>query len=56
MLPFWLMTIPGMVARILFKDKIACADPDECLKYCQNTGGCTNIAYPELVVNLLPVG
>ena len=56
LLPFWLMIIPGMAARVLFKDKIACADPEECMKYCQNAGGCSNIAFPELVVNLLPVG
>ena len=55
-LPLWLMALPGMAARILFKEKVACAHPDECMKYCQNPGGCSNIAYPELVVNLLPVG
>ena len=31
-------------------------DPDECRKYCDNPVGCSNIAYPWLVMTLLPLG
>ena len=31
-------------------------DPDECLKYCNNKVGCSNIAYPKLVLEILPSG
>lgn len=31
-------------------------DPTECEKYCGATVGCTNIAYPKLVVDLMPNG
>uniref|UniRef100_A0A7N6BAX5 Sodium/glucose cotransporter 1 n=1 Tax=Anabas testudineus TaxID=64144 RepID=A0A7N6BAX5_ANATE len=35
---------------------VACVDPDECKKYCGASVGCTNIAYPKLVVDLMPNG
>lgn len=35
---------------------VACVDPDECEKYCDASVGCTNIAYPKLVVDLMPNG
>ncbi|RXG54024.1 Sodium/myo-inositol cotransporter 2 [Armadillidium vulgare] len=56
LLPLWLMVFPGMIARILFPDTIGCSDPDECKKICGNARGCSNIAYPELVIKLLPTG
>ncbi|XP_041348144.1 sodium/glucose cotransporter 4-like [Gigantopelta aegis] len=55
-LPMWLIVFPGMIARILFPDRIACADPDECEKICQSRAGCTNIAFPTLVLELMPPG
>ena len=33
-------------------DEIACVDPDVCMKVCGNEGGCSNIAYPLLVLSL----
>jgi len=45
-----------MVARVLYKDRIGCADPDVCTDVCGSTAGCTNIAYAELVIKLMPVG
>lgn len=56
LLPLWLIVFPGMVARILFPDTVACADPEECMKICGSPGGCSNMAYAELVINLLPKG
>ena len=35
---------------------MACADPETCLKVCSNPSGCSDIAYPKLVLELLPTG
>lgn len=37
-------------------DLVACADPEICRKICGNPSGCSDIAYPKLVLELLPVG
>ncbi|KAA0198528.1 hypothetical protein HAZT_HAZT002251 [Hyalella azteca] len=55
-LPLWLLVFPGMAARVLFPDRIACADPVACKSICGSEKGCTNIAYAELVIKLLPTG
>uniref|UniRef100_A0A668TXY0 Sodium/glucose cotransporter 1 n=1 Tax=Oreochromis aureus TaxID=47969 RepID=A0A668TXY0_OREAU len=54
--PMFLMVFPGMISRILYTDVVACVDPDECEKHCGTRVGCSNIAYPKLVVELLPKG
>ncbi|KAK2819073.1 hypothetical protein Q5P01_024634 [Channa striata] len=56
LLPMFLMVFPGMISRILYSDEVACVDPTECQKYCGATVGCTNIAYPKMVVDLMPNG
>ncbi|MGH0184217.1 UNVERIFIED_CONTAM: hypothetical protein FKN15_014349 [Acipenser sinensis] len=56
LLPMFLMVFPGMMSRILYPDVVACVTPSECQKYCGATVGCTNIAYPKLVVELMPNG
>jgi len=55
-LPLFLMIFPGMAARVLYTDKIACSNPEVCMKECGNKFGCSNIAYPMLVLNLMPSG
>ncbi|OWF42602.1 sodium/glucose cotransporter 5-like [Mizuhopecten yessoensis] len=55
-LPLFLMIFPGMISRVLFPDEVACADPDECMRICENPVGCSNIAYPKMVLELLPKG
>nr|XP_053636730.1 sodium/glucose cotransporter 4-like [Cherax quadricarinatus] len=55
-LPLWLLVFPGMAARVLYPDRVACASPELCEKICGSRGGCSNIAYAELVLNLLPSG
>uniref|UniRef100_A0A452RS56 Sodium/glucose cotransporter 1 n=1 Tax=Ursus americanus TaxID=9643 RepID=A0A452RS56_URSAM len=45
----------GMVGQGSY-DKVACTVPSECKKYCGTEVGCTNIAYPTLVVELMPNG
>nr|ACB21201.1 solute carrier family 5, member 1 (predicted) [Plecturocebus moloch] len=56
LLPMFIMVMPGMISRILYTDKIACVISSECEKYCGTKVGCTNIAYPTLVVELMPNG
>ncbi|XP_069342016.1 sodium/myo-inositol cotransporter 2 isoform X9 [Eulemur rufifrons] len=55
-LPLFIMVFPGMVSRVLFPDEVACADPEICRKVCSNPSGCSDIAYPKLVLELLPTG
>ncbi|XP_036621503.1 solute carrier family 5 member 4-like [Trichosurus vulpecula] len=54
MLPLFLIVMPGMISRILFPDEITCVVPSECEQHCGTSAGCTNIAYPKLVVELMP--
>ncbi|KAH9507888.1 Sodium/glucose cotransporter 4 [Bulinus truncatus] len=54
--PFFLWIIPGMISRVLFPDEIACSDPQSCIKVCGNSAGCSNIAYPLLVLRRMPQG
>ena len=37
-------------------DEVGCADPETCSRVCGNPVGCSNIAYPKLVIELLPAG
>ncbi|KAM9725601.1 sodium/myo-inositol cotransporter 2 isoform 4-T4 [Dama dama] len=55
-LPLFIMVFPGMVSRVLFPDEVACADPEICREVCSNPAGCSDIAYPKLVLELLPTG
>ncbi|XP_071496854.1 sodium/glucose cotransporter 4-like [Diadema antillarum] len=55
-LPMFIIVFPGMVSRTLFPNSVACADPVECMAVCQSEIGCSNVAYPQLVVNVMPVG
>ncbi|XP_078000583.1 sodium/glucose cotransporter 4-like [Glandiceps talaboti] len=55
-LPMFMIIMPGMIARILWPDEIACIDEDICDAVCNNPSGCTNVAYPRLVMRLLPIG
>ncbi|XP_075389981.1 solute carrier family 5 member 4 [Tenrec ecaudatus] len=56
LLPMFLMVMPGMISRILYTDKVACVVPSECVKHCGTEVGCTNYAYPLLVLELMPDG
>ncbi|GCC31476.1 hypothetical protein chiPu_0009934 [Chiloscyllium punctatum] len=37
-------------------DSVACVDPEECIKVCGTEVGCSNIAFPKLVIELMPDG
>ena len=56
LLPLYLLVFPGMAARVLYTDRVACAHPDVCSKVCGSPTGCSNIAYAELVIRLMPSG
>ncbi|XP_061444804.1 sodium/glucose cotransporter 2 isoform X2 [Rhineura floridana] len=56
LLPMFLMVMPGMISRILYPDEVACVIPEECKRICGTEVGCSNIAYPKLVVTLMPRG
>ncbi|XP_078456207.1 sodium/myo-inositol cotransporter 2 [Lampetra planeri] len=55
-LPLFMMVFPGMISRVLFTEEVACVDPEVCEAVCQNRVSCTDIAYPKLVMELLPEG
>ncbi|XP_062304531.1 sodium/mannose cotransporter SLC5A10 [Osmerus eperlanus] len=56
MLPFILIILPGMVSRALYPDSVGCVDPEECVRVCGAEVGCSNIAFPKLVIELMPSG
>ncbi|XP_046556701.1 sodium/myo-inositol cotransporter-like [Haliotis rubra] len=55
-LPLFFMVMPGMISRVLYPDDVACTNPDYCMSVCQSRAGCSNIAYPRLVLGLMPNG
>ncbi|XP_041937376.1 solute carrier family 5 member 3a [Alosa sapidissima] len=55
-LPMFIIVIPGMISRVLFADELACINPDHCMEVCGSPAGCSNIAYPRLVMSIMPVG
>lgn len=55
-LPMFIIVIPGMISRILFPDELACIGPEHCMAVCGSQAGCSNIAYPRLVMSVMPVG
>ncbi|XP_036923333.1 sodium/glucose cotransporter 1-like [Sturnira hondurensis] len=56
LLPMFTVVMPGMISRILYTDKVACVTPSECEKHCGARTTCSPIAYPMLIVGLLPKG
>ena len=41
---------------LYFTEAVACADAETCLKVCDNPVGCSNVAYPKLILGLAPTG
>ncbi|XP_001362806.1 sodium/mannose cotransporter SLC5A10 [Monodelphis domestica] len=56
MLPMILIIMPGMISRALYPDDVGCVVTSECLRACGIEVGCSNIAYPKLVMELMPMG
>ncbi|KAM9835951.1 sodium/myo-inositol cotransporter-like [Aulostomus maculatus] len=55
-LPMFIIVIPGMISRIFFADELACISPEHCMEVCGSASGCSNVAYPRLVMSVMPVG
>uniref|UniRef100_H2YMH3 Sodium/myo-inositol cotransporter n=1 Tax=Ciona savignyi TaxID=51511 RepID=H2YMH3_CIOSA len=55
-LPLFIMVMPGLISRILYTDEVACVDPAVCYSVCQSESGCSNIAFPRLVLGVMPTG
>jgi len=55
-LPLYIMVMPGMISRILFTDELVCVPGDHCAAVCGSETGCTNNAYPKLVLGIMPSG
>ncbi|XP_063092507.1 sodium/glucose cotransporter 4 isoform X6 [Cavia porcellus] len=55
-LPMFFIVMPGMISRALYPDEVGCVDPDVCQRVCGARVGCSNIAYPKLVMALMPIG
>ncbi|NWY67004.1 SC5A9 protein, partial [Erithacus rubecula] len=55
-LPMFFIVMPGMISRALYPDEVGCVDPEECKRICGAAVGCSNIAYPKLVIELMPDG
>ena len=36
--------------------QVGCVDPSVCQEVCNNPAGCSNIAYPRLVLGIMPEG
>jgi Na+/proline symporter len=55
-LPLFMIIIPGMISRTLYPDTIACNQPSICESICNSKRSCTNVAYPTLILKILPNG
>nr|CAB3266299.1 sodium/glucose cotransporter 1 [Phallusia mammillata] len=55
-LPMFLMVMVGMISRAKYPDEVGCVVPEVCMKVCENSRSCSDIAYPKLVMGVLPAG
>lgn len=53
---FLVILLVGMISRILFADELACISPEHCTEVCGSPAGCSNVAYPRLVMSVMPSG
>lgn len=53
---FLVILLVGMISRILFADELACISPEHCTEVCGSPAGCSNVAYPRLVMSVMPTG
>lgn len=45
-----------MISRIFFANELACISPEHCIEMCGSAAGCSNVAYPRLVMSVMPIG
>jgi sodium/myo-inositol cotransporter 3 len=55
-LPLFMIIIPGMISRTLYPNTVACNQPSVCESICHSKRSCTNVAYPTLILKILPNG
>jgi Na+/proline symporter len=55
-LPLFMIIIPGMISRTLYPNIVACNQPSTCQAICNSKRSCTNVAYPTLILKILPSG
>jgi sodium/myo-inositol cotransporter 3 len=55
-LPLFMIIIPGMISRTLYPNIVACNQASTCESICHSKRSCTNIAYPTLILKILPNG
>uniref|UniRef100_A0A8C1PD53 Solute carrier family 5 member 2 n=1 Tax=Cyprinus carpio TaxID=7962 RepID=A0A8C1PD53_CYPCA len=46
----------GIPISFIYLDEVGCVEPSICTKVCGTEVGCSNIAYPKLVVSVMPTG
>uniref|UniRef100_A0A8C6TIS2 Sodium/mannose cotransporter SLC5A10 n=1 Tax=Neogobius melanostomus TaxID=47308 RepID=A0A8C6TIS2_9GOBI len=57
LLPFIFIILPGMITcPHAATYSVGCVDPEECVRVCGAEVGCSNIAFPKLVIELMPSG
>ncbi|XP_021360196.1 sodium/myo-inositol cotransporter 2-like [Mizuhopecten yessoensis] len=55
-LPLFLIIMPGMISRVLYPESLVCQNAEMCMRVCNNPAGCSNLAYPKLILSLAPTG
>lgn len=50
------IAIASKLVLLCITEEVACADPILCEEICNNKAGCYDIAYPLLVLRILPTG
>ena len=55
-IPPLLMVFPGIIARILYPTELNCIKGEHCQSVCGEEVSCANMAFPMLVLRLLPTG
>ncbi|VDK32234.1 unnamed protein product [Taenia asiatica] len=54
--PLFIIVMPGMISRILYPDTVGCGTAEACYQICGNRYGCSDLAYPRLVMGVMPDG
>ncbi|EUB55628.1 Sodium/myo-inositol cotransporter [Echinococcus granulosus] len=54
--PLFIIVMPGMISRILYPDTLGCGTAEQCYRICGNRYGCSDLAYPKLVMGVMPDG
>ncbi|KAI0990417.1 hypothetical protein GJ496_000552 [Pomphorhynchus laevis] len=55
LLPLFMMAFPGMISKTLWPNEIGCSKSEICSTICGSSGGCNDVAFPLLVLRLMPI-